>query len=169
MHLHGQADGAVQELDQHAQILALAQALLLVGGEQLIKGHAVFLADGDALQWIGVARIDGAHRRGDPLLGIEAVLGGVTHEVVEQLAAQIDAEHPVPAEEYRMIVDCHGCCSFSYWVMVPSRSQRSSQWVAPGQRNTWPLTRRQLRSSVDSTCISASVSGSLVTHARLET
>ena len=169
MHLHRQADGAVQELDQHAQILALAQALLFVGGEQFAEGHAVLLADGDALQGIGVARIDGAHRRGDPLLRIEAILGGIAHEIVEQFAAQIDAEDPVPAEKDRMIVDCHGCCSFGYCVMVPSRSQRSSQWVAPGQRNTCPLTRRQLRSSVDITCISASVSGSSVTQARLDT
>ena len=50
----------------------------------------------------------------------------------------------------------------------PSTSHRSSQLLAPGQRNTCPFTLRSLRSMPRNTCISSRVSGSSTTARRLD-
>src|ERR1700722_6203659 len=52
-------------------------------------------------------------------------------------------------------------------VISPFRSQRASQVWPSFQRNTWPLIKRQLRSTAAIERISSSVSGSDTTASRL--
>ena len=101
--LHGQADGAVQILDQHADIFTVSQTVCPVLLEKLGKGQIGALHHGDALQRAGGIGVDGMDGGSDPLLRMEAILRGVPQEVTEEPAAQIDAEHPVTLKKDRSL------------------------------------------------------------------
>ena len=101
--LHGQADGAVQILDQHADIFTFTQAVGLVLLEKLGKGQLGALHHGDALQRAGGIGVDGMDSGCDPLLRMEAILRGIPQEVTEELAAQINTEHPVALKKDRSL------------------------------------------------------------------
>ena len=83
MHLHRQPDRAVKVFDKDTEIVTVAQILPLVLAQQRIKRFSVFSAQGDALQRVGMAGIDGVNAGAYPLLRQIAVHGLVTEKVAK--------------------------------------------------------------------------------------
>ena len=100
--LHGKTDGAVQILDQHPQIFSVTQIFLRILGQQFVEGLSVLPAQGDALQRVGVARVQGPDTGADPFLRLAAIFGGIPQKVVKQLAAQVDTKNAAAAEKDRV-------------------------------------------------------------------
>ena len=106
----------------------------------------------------------------------EAWINGFKNVMLQELA--IETEHltwdagiyGVPCQEYSRRQQMGPGTARSQQsvqsTITPSSSHRSCQSLAPGHRNTWPLTRRLLRSSVAMVAISASVSFSVTAAAR---
>ena len=116
MHLHRQADRTVKVFDKYAEIVPVPQVFPLMLTQQFVKRFAVLPAQGDALQRVGMAGIDGVYGGTDPLLRLVSVHRLISEKVAEQLPAEIYPEHAVPAEKHRPVprlsLVAHGVSSF---------------------------------------------------------
>jgi hypothetical protein len=101
--LHGQANGTVKEFYKDTQILPISKILLFMLPQELIEGSTVFGTEGDPLQRIGMAGIDGPDRGADPFFGVVTVRSFLADKSIQQFAAKINAENTVFSEKDREI------------------------------------------------------------------
>ena len=166
------------QVAHHVQLLVNDDDAGRLGLAGVVEFHlAALVGDGagvlgvDARQHLhqrGLARAVFAHQRVHLTLAdfeIDVVQGVHTRErLIDALHGQYDFSHDASS------VSSDFCQSQNQQsvqlTITPSSSHRSCQSFAPGQRNTWPLTSRLLRSRVAMVAISASVSFSVTDAAR---
>ena len=104
VHLHGEADGAVQIFDQTV-ISQPAQRLVGAQSEQVVEEDVRPFHHRDAVPFAEIDGIDGFHLARQPLFGEGVVPRVVAHEGTEPLSADVVAEDTVALEEYGRVHD----------------------------------------------------------------